>query len=212
MPLGAGSGIFAFEGMGQIDARDGIAPVLFKHGADVVQVALERGDGGFGQDSDAVFGALAIAHDDLVVAEVDVFHPKAEAVHEAQTGTIEEQRHQTPLPIHGGDEALHLVAGENHRLFARCLGSFETGTVSEISLKNVAVKEDKRVEGLVLRRSRNLFLYGEMGEKVADVVGIEGQRVLFAVKEDKAPDPADVAFFSADGVVFETNSVPDLIQ
>jgi len=36
----------------------------------------------------AVFGAFAIAHDDLIVGKIEVFYPQTKTLHQTQTGTV----------------------------------------------------------------------------------------------------------------------------
>ena len=51
-----------------------------------------------------------------------------------------------------------------------------------------------------------------MSEELFDLRRADGFRVAFAVEEDELPDPADIRFFGAFGVVEEPDFLPDAIE
>ena len=58
------------------------------------QMFFERRDELFGQHADAVFRAFAVAHDDLPVAEIQIFNAQPQAFFQTQTRAVKQIRHQ----------------------------------------------------------------------------------------------------------------------
>lgn len=88
------------------------------------------------------------------------------------------------------------------------------------AVEDFAVEEEEGAEGLVLGGGGDVLIDGEVGEEGFDPSAGSGHSlggahvggVLFAMKEDEALDPVDVGLFGAEGVVFEAEFVPHLIQ
>jgi len=66
--------------------------------------------------------------------------------------------------------------------------------------------------GLILGRGGDPLVYCQVGEKRFNFGDAHVPGVAFVVEEDEAFDPVDVGLFSADGVVFEAQRIPDLVQ
>nr|WP_288090700.1 hypothetical protein [Roseiflexus sp.] len=86
--------VFAGEGVGEVDFAESVAEVGLVDALDGLDLTLEVGDEGVGEDGDAVVFAFAVADDDLVVAKVDVFDAQAEAFHQAQSASVEDFCHE----------------------------------------------------------------------------------------------------------------------
>jgi hypothetical protein len=71
----------------------------------------------------AVFVSLAVTHHDLLVAEIEVFDPQPQAIHQSQARTIEECCHEPKARIDGIKQLDDLLPGKNHWQFARSLGA-----------------------------------------------------------------------------------------
>jgi hypothetical protein len=76
-----GVGVFAGEGVGQVDFAEAVLEVGLVEALDGLDLAAEGGDEGVGEDGDAVVFAFSIADDDGAVAEVYVFDTQAQAFH-----------------------------------------------------------------------------------------------------------------------------------
>ena len=63
-----------------------VLPVEEAHG---VEVGFEEVHCAIGQEGDAILGAFAVAHMDLVVIKMDVFDAQAHGFHEAQARAVE---------------------------------------------------------------------------------------------------------------------------
>jgi len=75
-------------------------------------------------------------------------------------------------------------------------------------VEHLAIEEEKGAEGLVLCRSSDIFLDGEVGEKGLDLGSAHFRRVTHAVEIDVALDLADVSLLGAVGIVFEADGIP----
>jgi hypothetical protein len=73
-------------------------------------------------------------------------------------------------------------------------------------------EEEDGAEGLVLGGGGDLAVDGKVGEEGGDVGGGEISWEAAAVEEDEAPDPAEVADFGAEGVVFPAEDEAGLVE
>ena len=71
-PFGGGTGIFAGQREGQLDARETARPIAVERELHLGEMQLQRLDEVLGQHGDAVFAALAIAHADSETIEVEI--------------------------------------------------------------------------------------------------------------------------------------------
>jgi len=78
--------------------------------------------------------------------------------------------------------------------------------------KTSRVEKQQGAQRLVVRRSGDLPLHSEMGEKGFDLRFAQVDWMSLVVKQDEAANPLHVSFLSAVGVVLEPNDVPHLIQ
>ena len=47
-----------------------------------------------GQDGDAIFAALSVAHDELAALELDIFNAESHALEDAEAGSVQKGRHE----------------------------------------------------------------------------------------------------------------------
>jgi hypothetical protein len=73
----------------------------------------QRGNHHGGKWHGAVFVALARAHHDLIAREVDVLHPQARGLEQAQTGSVKQEGHDALRPAELADEGADLVASQH---------------------------------------------------------------------------------------------------
>ena len=75
----------------------------------------------------------------------------------------------------------HITRGPHHAFKA-----------TEWLLKNRAVEEEEGAEGLILRRSRHVALYGQVCQERVDLCYAHVERMALVVEEHEATSPADV--------------------
>ena len=164
------------------------------------------------QDGDAIFLTLAIAHDDLAVTEVDVFDAEPKTIHQAQTGPVQQLRHQTGGSIHVREHTADFVAGQDDRQTFRSFGTLQFINRAELQFQDLAVEKHQRAESLIVRRRGNFFIHGEVIQEGRDFALAHRLRMAFLVKEDVALRPVDVSFFGADGIMFGANDEAKLVE
>jgi hypothetical protein len=82
------------------------------------------------------------------------------------------------------------------------LGAFDPSDFGEGRFKDVAVEEEAGVEGDVLGGGSDVFVGGEVGEKVADFVGSEVFGMAFvAVIGEVLPNDSEVGLFGSIGEI-----------
>ena len=87
-PIFVGVFVFAFEGIGQVDGAKAFGEVFYVKGFDVAQVKAQRFNDGIREDGNAVIFAFAVADDDGVVVEVNVFDAQAHTFHYSKPAAI----------------------------------------------------------------------------------------------------------------------------
>jgi hypothetical protein len=123
-PRGTGLRIFPVKGVRQVDLPVALQEILVVEEFPPGKVPLQRFSHGTGEHGDAVLGSLPIAHGDLVVAKIDIFHPQAHAFQEAQAGPIEQTGHQVGHTREPAEESVDFIAAQNGREVARAFGAF----------------------------------------------------------------------------------------
>jgi hypothetical protein len=84
-----GIGVFALQGVGQIDRVVTFGRVLFVRPLDDAQMILQGDSEAFGQHGHPVFFSLAVADEDDGLGKVQVLDAQAQAFHPPQAGTAE---------------------------------------------------------------------------------------------------------------------------
>jgi hypothetical protein len=214
LPCGfaGGVGVFAGEGVGEVDFAEAVSEVGLVDALDGLDLALESGDEGVGEDGGAVVFALAIADDDGVAAEVYVFDAQSKAFHEAQPGAVEDLCHKLGNTAHFRDDCEGFLMGDDDGQGFGFLGADDVGGEFDLDFEDVAVEEEDGAEGLVLGGGGDVPFGCKVGDECLDFGGAHVLWVAFAVEEDVAFDPVFVGLFGAEGVVFGADGVGDEFQ
>jgi len=164
------------------------------------------------QNSDAVFVALPVADDDLVVVEIYVFDAEPEALEEAEARAVEETCHDPVDAMEVGEDETDFFAGEDDGEAFWFFGAGEVIEPGERLLQDFAVKKEERSERLVLCRGSDVPFDGQVGEELGGVQFAQLFGVTFAVEYDVFSYPSDVCFFGSEAVVFTPANRSDLVQ
>ncbi len=105
-PLAVGVGVLLFERVGEIDSAVAIVQVLSVKHFDAPEVLLKGLDEAVGEHGDAVFSPLAVAHDDLVLGEINVLDPQPQTLYQPQPRAVEQLGDQLVVARHGGEHLL----------------------------------------------------------------------------------------------------------
>jgi len=219
-PFAGGVGVFFGQGVGEVDGAVAGGQVGVVQLFGLLELEAERFDGAGGEHGEAVFFTFAIAHDDLVLAEIDVpssglrtsFDAQAQGFEETKAGAVEEEGDELVDAAEAVDDGAGFVFAEDGGEVLGGLGAGGLDGGVEGTVEDFAVEEEEGAESLILGGGGDVLIDGEMGEEGFDLGGAHVGGVLFAMKEDEALDPVDVGLFGAEGVVFEAEFVPHLIQ
>ena len=83
--------------------------------ADFVQVSAEVACHGGGKHCPAVFVSLSLADDDLTQLKIDILDSQAEAFHQPQSTTVQQQRDQTVSAVELIEYPSHFISTEDDR-------------------------------------------------------------------------------------------------
>jgi len=166
--LAAGVGEFAVERVRQVDTAEAFGEISFVQTLDALEMLPERRNDGIGQHGYAIFIAFGVTDDHGAALEVNILDAQAEALQEAQPRAIEEPGHQLVSSRQVGDDLFHLVSGEDGGQVLGFLGPHDADGIDELLAQNVTIQEEQRSEGLILCRSGDVLVYGQVGEERRD--------------------------------------------
>lgn len=220
-PVALGVGVFFFKGVGEVYRAKAVCEVLAMGGLYLEDVLAQGGDEAVGEHGEAVVAAFAVADDDLVVVKVHIFDTQPETFHEAESGAVEDLRHEFVDAVEVGDDGADFVFGEDGGdAFIFLRAEVGEGDFVERYLEDVAVEEEDGAERLILGGFGNFSFDNEVGDKLINFVdghlaGVDGNLSMGKVGvviTDVFADPFQVGLFGAGGVLFYTELVAVLVE
>jgi hypothetical protein len=201
LPLERGAGVFPFQGVGKEDGAEAAGKVGVVNAADPFELFPERRDEQFGKHGDAVLGALAVADDDPMQIEIQVFDPQTVDFHQAQAAAVEQLCHEQIDPGETGEQRADLIPGKDGGQADRAFGADELKGGIQFGVDDVAEEKHECVQRLVLGGRGDPIPDGEAGEKGRDLRFGEPVGREAGVKLEEAADPMHIGFLGADGIV-----------
>src|SRR5690606_38117549 len=86
--------VLARQGIGQPHSPEAGSQVPLVNTSCMRQLRMQTIEADGGQHGSAILAALAMTDQDLASGEVDVLDPQTQAFHQAQSGAVEQARHQ----------------------------------------------------------------------------------------------------------------------
>jgi hypothetical protein len=123
-PGGAGVGIFAGERIRQMHLAVSGGEVFLMHQLHLGQMPLEWRVQGLGQHGHPILPPFAVAHGDLVIGKIDILDSEPHAFHQAQSGAIEQPRHEGGHVAELGEHGVCFLTGKDRRETLRALRAF----------------------------------------------------------------------------------------
>lgn len=145
------------------------------------------------------------------MGKIHVFDAQTEAFHETQAAAIEQLADELVNAGQTGDNLLGFSGGEDGGQFFGFVGPGHVDGANFL-VKNVAVKKKEGGKGLVLGGGGNVVIGGQVGQKGFDFSRAHVGGVAFIMEKDEAPDPTDVSFFGAQGILVEAGAFTGLIE
>lgn len=210
--LAIGARILLCQSVGEIDAAVSLGEVASMEGLDAIHLPAQGLFERAGQEGDAILPALAVADEDVALAEVDVLDPEPEAFHQPQPGSIEEAGHQPGRAVELIEDGVDLVAGQDGGQALGPTGGDDAGPLLERLTENLAIEEKDGAEGLILGRGGDIPLDGQVGQERFQLGDAHLPGMALAVEEDESPDPIDVGIFRPDAVMQDADPIPHLVE
>src|SRR5262249_41586762 len=107
------------------------------------------------QHRSPVRATLAVADGDLVRREVDVLDSQAATFQESKARPVEQERDHARHAIQTLEKRADFIACEDGRQVVRAFGSDQTLEPWQFDSEDLAIEEEQRIEGLVLRGRRD---------------------------------------------------------
>ena len=204
--------VFLFDGGGEVDVAVARFQVALVAHADTAQVFSEGGEEAGGEHGHAGYFSGVVADVDLAIVKIEVLDTEAEALDQPQAEAEYEFGDELVGAGHGGDHGHGFFSGEDD---GQVVGGFfgpDGGDGGQVYLEHLVVEEQDGAEGLVLGGGRDVFIHGQVGEEGFDFGVAHRFGVAFVVEQDVSFDPLGVGLFGADGVLFISDGVTDLVE
>ncbi len=204
--------VFAGQREGQIDFAKPFDHIALVELLDPHEVVAKRKLNGLGKHRHPIFLALAVAHGDRPVGEIDVLHPQPHALGDTKARAVKEPGNEGERALQPPEHGGHLLPGEHHR---KQLWALSPGHVFELShgfFECVFEEEQHATKRLVLGRSSDLAFHGEMRQKSRYVFRPENPRISVPVKAQKPLGPTQIRFLGANAVVERPNGVTHAVE
>jgi len=103
------------------------------------------------QHCHAIPVALAFAHDDFTARELDILHPKPQALEQAHAGAVEQAENQTFSTGNQSEHSVNFLTCEHDGEPGGAFGPSDAGEPGQLGLQHLTVEEQEGSERLVLR-------------------------------------------------------------
>jgi hypothetical protein len=148
----------------------------------------------------------------LLVAKVQVLDTEAESFGKPKAGTVEKPGHEAIWALHFVEDRLNLVRRQHHRKPLRFFRSVKVRPPVPVAPEDVAVQKQNGIEGLILCRSRDVSLGGEIGEVRPDIGFLQVTGMCGVVVFYVPDDPAGAGLLGAVAVAFSLAGGPDAVE
>jgi hypothetical protein len=148
----------------------------------------------------------------LVLTEIDVLDPQAQAFHEPQPRAVQEAGHELLVAFQPSKHGADLLASEDDGEPFRPLGSDHVLDLFERAIHDDPVQKEQSAKRLVLGGGRHVFLVCQGGEKRRHLGLAHLQRVPFSVEQDELLDPENVSLLGTNAVMEGPDRVPDRVE
>ena len=118
----------------------------------------------------------------MVLAEIDVLDPEAEAFHQSQPGAVQQAGHEMLVAVELGQDGADLGAGEDDREPFRPLGPARRRCDRERAIQDDLVEEQQGTHRLILGRGRDVPFDRQMSEEGFDLAFAHLERMPLARK------------------------------
>ena len=156
--------------------------------------------------------AFPILSRDLVVGNIDIFHPEAHTFHQAQTSSIQQTGHEMRHAVEVGQHARDFLSGEHHRHVSRSFCALNLPQCWEILLEHSAREKDEGMQCHILRRSCDMVMHGQVCQKGSYLLRSQVLGVALVMPQDKVSHPEDLGLFRSDTHVFQAQHQAHLIE
>ncbi len=209
-PLFAGLWIFAGQSKREVNIAMPCAQVALMDQFYPLKVTLQTGADFLGQHRQPVLGSFPIMDRDLIPLEIDVFHPESKTFQQPHAGAIKELGNQLIVRSERRQELLSFRFAKDNREFTRSCRSFYLTNLSQFHAQDGPIKENDRIERLVLSSGGDIPCYCQVIEIRLHFRRSQLAGMSFTMEKDKIFDPDPIRFLRSDGQMLEAHDLPEL--
>ena len=107
---------------------------------------------------------FALTDHDLTAFEIHVLHPQPQHLQQPQAGAVQNLRHQLARPFHRANHLPDFLLRQHHRQSWRTIHPHEIARHHR-RLQHLTIKEQQRIQRLILCGTRHIQRRGEVGQK-----------------------------------------------
>jgi hypothetical protein len=170
-----------------------------------------------GQHHHAVLRALAFAHDDGALLELEVLDAQAQRLEQPHARAVEQLPDQSPAgPWRGcacrAASSGHLVGRQHHRQPAVLARAADLAHPGQLKAQHLLVQEQQGRQGLLVGGRRHLPLGRQPGQEGFDLGPRQLGRMAQAVVADEGAHPVHIGLFGAQAVVTVADLMAQLVE
>ena len=179
------------------------------------EVLLKSQLQGTGQWHDAMLSAFGVMNGDGALAEIQILHPQAHGLHQAETAAIHDLSDKFPRIFQAGEDRANFLAGHDYRGAARATGGGDGFEGEFLDSKHLPGQENQGVERLLLGGRSDVALQSEEF-KIRGDGGWPGEPGRLAerleAEASEAEHPADISFLRGYGHAVEPDDAAEGIN
>jgi len=172
------------------------------------QRRLERG----GKHGCPILAPLPIPDGDLVLAEVDVFDPQAQAFHQAHPGPVEKGQEEMIDPGQPRKGASHFVPRQHDRQMPSPFGPDQPFELAHLAPQDGPVEKEQGAQGLGLGRRADPLVHRQMGQEGIHLNFAHLRRMALPMEQDVVTYPMKVGLLRPQAHVPHPQCVTDLVE
>jgi hypothetical protein len=126
------------------------------------EMPLQRRDEGLRQHRHTVLDAFTLTHGNLMIGQVQVFHPQAEAFHTAEARTVQQAGHEMGCPFEMCQDRCDLLLGKDSGQAARAFGVCDAGDRWPLLIQHMAGQKEQCIQGDILGQSGYVIVHRQV--------------------------------------------------
>ena len=211
-PRGARARVLAGQRVGHFHPAFGVGLIAFPKHMRARQLRMQGRLQALRQHQNAVFAALALAHDHRAVGEIDIFHAQLQPFGNAHARAVEQLGQEQVRSLQCFEDARQLFLRQHHRQAPLHAWPAHIAQPGQVDLQHLGIEKNQRRQRLSVRGRGHRAFGRQPAEKAFDLGPAHLRRVTYAVEAHEGAYPVHIGLFGAAAVVQQANALAHLIE